>query len=67
MDYALQTLYYTLQAIINFVLSIQIVQGVTLGGILFSVVLLSAVFYGIGLFTRSRNGSLFDIKELSIS
>lgn len=56
MDYALQALYYTLQAIINFVLSIQVVQGVTLGGILFSVVLLSAVFYGIGLFTRSRNG-----------
>ena len=56
MDYALQTLYYTLQAIINFLLSLEVVSGVTLGGILFSVVLLTAVFYGIGLFSRSKNG-----------
>lgn len=56
MDYALQTLYYTLQAVINFLLSVEVVSGVTIGGILFSVVLIAAVFYGIGLFTRSRNG-----------
>lgn len=56
MDYALQTLYYTLQAVINFFLSLEVVKGVTLGGILFSVILISAIFYGIGLYTRSRNG-----------
>lgn len=52
MDYSLQTLYYTLQALINFLLSVEVIEGVTIGGILFSVILLSAVFYGIGLFTR---------------
>ena len=55
MDYALQTLYYTLQSLINFLLRIEVVKGVTIGGIILSVVVLSAVFCGLGLIARSLN------------
>ena len=54
MDYALQTLYYTFQAILNFLLNLELIGGVTFGGILLSIILVSAIFYGIGLFSRKN-------------
>lgn len=55
MDYALQTLYYTFQAVLNFLLNLEVVGSVTFGGILLSVMVLSAVFCSIGLIARSFN------------
>lgn len=53
MEYALQSIFYFFRAILNLTLQMQVTDNVTIGGILFSLLLLSSLFYYLGI---TKNG-----------
>lgn len=51
MEYSLQAIYYLLQGYINLLLQMEVVENVTVGGILFACLLISGLLVGLGLFS----------------
>ena len=53
MEYSLRAIFYLIRGYINLLLQMEVTEGgVTLGGITFSVMLLSGLFVSMGLFYR---------------
>lgn len=48
MEYTLEFFYYFFQAILNFIFSLPVTEGVTVGGVIFSVIILSSIFVSFG-------------------
>lgn len=49
MEYTLQTFYYLFRGFLNLIFQMPVAQGVTIGGILMSVLLMTAALHGLGL------------------
>ena len=49
MEYTLQTFYYLLRALLNLIFQMPVAQGVTIGGVMMSVIIITAVLKGLGL------------------
>lgn len=56
MEYSLQAVYYLIRGYINLLLQMEVANGVTLGGISFSVMLLSGLFVALGFFNNFDHG-----------
>lgn len=48
MEYSLQAIYYLLRGYINLLLQVEVTEGVTVGGVLFSTLILGACFVALG-------------------
>lgn len=56
MEYSLQAIYYLIRGYVNLLLQMEVANGVTIGGITFSVMLLSGLFVALGLIYKPDAG-----------
>lgn len=49
MEYTLLSIYYLLQSFFNLIMTLEVVPGVTIGGIIIAILLFTCIFIALGL------------------
>ena len=57
MEYTLYSIFYLFQSFFNLLMNLEVVSGVSVGGVMVSVFVLSTIFYCLGIFSSGETAT----------